>query len=98
MIPYLPLYQASIILMLLALALDVCHLRRERDRLRASIADERLANRQLQDALAEERTEHDATLAMLKLAGRLNRMLAVERWGDAAVESNEKAHGEKEKN
>ena len=90
--PYLPLYYASISLMLIAFALDVCHLRRKRDRLRAELADARLANRQLADELATERAEHEATLAILRVAGSLNRRLAVERWGDAAVEANERAH------
>ena len=96
--PYLPLYYASISLMLIALAADVVHLRRERDRLRRMVVDLGLANRQLADELASERDEHEATLAILRVAGRLNRRLAVERFGDAAVEANERAHGEKGKN
>ena len=96
--PYLPLYYASISLMLIALALDVCHLRRQRDRLRRMVVDLGLANRQLQDELATEKAEHEATLAILRVAGSLNRRLAVDKWGDAAVEANERARGEKGRN
>ena len=76
----------------IAIAVDLCHVCRERNRLRRVVVDRGLANRQLQDELATERDEHEATLAILRVAGSLNRRLAVERWGDAAVEANERAH------
>jgi hypothetical protein len=89
---------ASLAALSLVLAADVVHLRRERDRLRRMVADLGLANRQLADELATERDEHEATLAILRVAGRLNRRLAVEKYGDAAVEAHEREHGEGGKN
>jgi hypothetical protein len=85
-------------ILLLALSADVAYLLRQRARLRAELADLHLANQQLEDALASEQAEHEATLAVLRVAGRLNRRLAVEKYGAEAVEANERAHGEGGKN